>query len=404
MKFPIYMDNHATTPLDARGFEEMLPCFKEDFGNAASRFHLLGWRAEEKVEKARARIASLIGSAENEIIFTSGATESNNLAIKGVAWKYRERGNHIITCVTEHKSVLDTCRVLEKQGFEVTYLPVDSKGLLNLDQVRSSIRGNTILISLMAANNEIGVLHPIGEIGKIAKHAGVIFHTDATQALAEIAIHVEEMGIDLMSFSAHKMYGPKGVGGLYVRRHNPRIKLMPLLDGGGHEYGLRSGTLNVPGIVGFGKACEIVCAERTEEAKRLLSLRERLRKGLMNGLTEVYVNGDLEKRLPNNLNMSFAYIEAESLLMGVRDEIALSSGAACMSALVEPSYVLKALGVPERLAHTSVRFSLGRFNTEEEVDYVIRRMVDEVRRLRDASPIYEMVKQETGPPVPPHPH
>lgn len=393
MKLPIYMDNHATTPVDPRVLEEMLPCFTEDFGNAASRNHFFGWKAEERVEKARAQIAHIIKADPKEIIFTSGATESDNLAIKGAALMYRDKGDHMITCVTEHKAVLDTCKALERSGFKVTFLPVDSSGVLDPEEVRKAITEKTILISIMAANNEVGTLHPIREIGKIAKEKGIIFHTDATQAIGKIPMEVEGMGIDLMSLSAHKMYGPKGVGALYVRKKNPRVRLVPMMDGGGHERGMRSGTLNVSGIVGFGKACEIAEKEMKEESQRLLTLREKLRKGIMDQLEDVYVNGDLERRLPNNLNLSFAYVEGESLLMGMNKEIAVSSGSACTSASLEPSYVLKALGVGDDLAHTSIRFGLGRFNTEEEVDYVIKRVVETAKRLREISPLYELAKE-----------
>ncbi|MBI1871207.1 MAG: IscS subfamily cysteine desulfurase [Chlamydiae bacterium] len=396
MKLPIYMDCHSTTPLDPRVLEEMLPLFKDNFGNAASRHHPFGWRAEEKVEEARLRVARLVNAESREIIFTSGATESNNLALKGVARTYREMGNHMITCVTEHKSVLDPCKSLEREGFRVTYLPVDSSGILNVAQVEQAIEKETILISVMAANNEIGTLHPLREIGELAKERRIIFHTDVTQAAGKIPLDVNEMGIDLMSFSAHKMYGPKGVGALYVRHKNPRIKLTPLIEGGGHEWGLRSGTLNVPGIAGFGKACEIAEKEGSEESIQILHLREKLRKGILGSLEDVYINGDVEKRLPHNLNLSFAYVEGESLLMGIHDEIAVSSGAACSSANLEPSYVLKALGVQEGLAETSIRFGLGRFNTEEEVDYVIKKVVEVARHLRELSPIYEVFKQGRG--------
>jgi cysteine desulfurase len=371
----------------------MLPFFYEDFGNPASRSHSLGWRAEEKVEEARAQIAQLIAADQKEIIFTSGATESDNLALKGSAWTYREKGNHIITCVTEHKAVLDSCKSLERNGFKVTYLPVNSSGILDIHQLKAAITDETILISVMTANNEIGVLQPIAEIGKIAKEKKIIFHTDAAQAVGNIPINVEDMGIDLLSFSAHKMYGPKGVGALYVRRENPRIKLTPMMDGGGHERGIRSGTLNVPGIVGFGKACQIAQELMPDESKRLFNLRERLRKGIMSQLDDVYINGDLNQRLPNNLNFSFAFVEAESLLMSLHEEIAVSSGSACMSANIEPSYVLNAIGVQEELAHTSIRFGLGRFNTEEEIDYVIQKIVDNVIKLREISPLYEIARQ-----------
>src|SRR5579885_2655343 len=392
MKLPIYMDNHATTPVDPRVFQAITPYFTDTFGNAASRNHSFGWVAEEAVEKARKQVASLIGATAKEIVWTSGATESNNLAIKGVAEMYAEKGNHIITAATEHKAVLDTCKRLEKNGVRVTYLPVQQNGLIDLDQLRAAITDKTILITIMYANNEIGVLQPIAEIGKIAKERGVLFHSDATQAVGKVPVDVIKEGIDIASVSAHKMYGPKGVGALYVRRRNPRVKLTAKIDGGGHERGMRSGTLNVPGIVGLGAACEIAQKEMPEESKRLEYLRDKLKDRLLAGLDEVYINGTTERRLPNNLNISFAYVEGESLLMGIND-VAVSSGSACTSATLEPSYVLKALGVGEDLAHTSIRFGLGRFNTEEEVDYVIERVVETVNRLRELSPLYELAKE-----------
>jgi cysteine desulfurase len=386
------MDNHATTPVDPRVLDAMLPFFGAKFGNSASRNHAFGWAAEEAVENARAQIASLVGATPKEIIFTSGATESNNLAIKGAAEMYREKGNHIITQVIEHKAVLDTCKRLEKYGFEVTYLPVQKDGLVNPDAVRKAITPKTILISMMYANNEIGIINPIAEIGKIAKEHGVLFHVDGVQAVGKIPVDVQKDNIDLLSITAHKIYGPKGVGALYVRRRNPRVQLSAIIDGGGHERGMRSGTLNVPGIVGLGKACEICQKEMAEEGARMRRLRDRLKSGIFAKLDEVYINGSMEHRLPNNLNVSFAYVEGESLLMGIND-VAVSSGSACTSATLEPSYVLKALGVGEDLAHTSIRFGLGRFNTEEEVDYVVNRMVEVVSRLRDLSPLYEMAKE-----------
>jgi len=392
LKLPIYMDNHATTPVDPRVVEAMLPYFTNQFGNAASRNHPFGWEAEKAVETAREQIAALIHASPKEIIFTSGATESDNLAIKGVAEMYREKGNHIITMVIEHKAVLDTCKRLEKYGYQVTYLPVAKDGRIDLDDLRRAITPKTILISIMYANNEIGVLQPIEEIGRIAKEHKVLFHTDATQAVGKIPFDVEKFNVDLASLSAHKMYGPKGVGALYVRRKNPRVQVAPLIDGGGHERGMRSGTLNVPSIVGFGKACEIARAEMPAEMERMRGLRERLQNNLFSRLDEVYINGSMEHRLPNNLNISFAYVEGESLLMGIND-IAVSSGSACTSATLEPSYVLKALGVGEDLAHTSIRFGLGRFNTDEEVDYVADRVVETVTRLRELSPLYEMAKE-----------
>ena len=392
IKLPIYMDNHATTPVDPRVVEAMLPYFNEKFGNAASRNHSFGWAAEEAVENARGHIARLINATPKEIIFTSGATESDNLAIKGVAEMYREKGNHIITQVIEHKAVLDTCKRLEKYGYEVTYLPVEKDGRINLDDLRRAITPKTILISIMYANNEIGVIQPMDEIGKIAKEKGVFFHVDGVQAVGKIPVDVQKDNIDVLSISAHKFYGPKGVGALYVRRRNPRVQLSAMIDGGGHERGMRSGTLNVPGIVGFGKAAELASSEMAAEGERLRRLRDRLKDGIFAQLDEVYVNGSMTHRLPHNLNVSFAFVEGESLLMGIND-IAVSSGSACTSATLEPSYVLKALGVGEDLAHTSIRFGLGRFNTEEEVDYVLSRVVETVTRLRELSPLYEMAKE-----------
>jgi len=392
VKLPIYMDNHATTPTDPRVLDAMMPFFRDQFGNAASRNHKFGWEAEEAVEEGRKQVAALIGADPREIVFTSGATESDNLAVKGVAWMYREKGDHIITCVTEHKAILDTCKHLEKDGFRITFLPVDGKGFVDLDDLRKAITNKTILVSIMTANNEVGVVQDIRQIGKIARDAGVLFHTDAVQAAGKIPFNVNEMNVDLASLSAHKLYGPKGAGALYVRRRNPRVLLTPIIDGGGHERGMRSGTLNVTGIVGFGKAAQIAREELPTESAELLRLREKLRNTLERELDEVYINGDLERRLPGNLNMSFAYVEGESLLMGIND-VAVSSGSACTSASLEPSYVLKALGVGEDLAHTSIRFGIGRFNTEEEVDYVANRVIEVVRRLRELSPLYEMAKE-----------
>jgi cysteine desulfurase len=386
------MDNHATTPLDPRVLDAMMPYLTDKFGNAASRNHQFGWDAETAVEDARKQIALLIGADPREIVFTSGATESNNLALKGVAGMYREKGDHIITCVTEHKAVLDSCKHLEKEGCRVTFLPVSDKGFVSLDDVRNAITEKTILISIMTANNEVGVIQNIKEIGKIARERGVLFHTDAVQAVGKIHFNVNDMNVDMASLSAHKMYGPKGVGALYVRRRNPRVLLTPIIDGGGHERGMRSGTLNVPGIAGFGKAAQIAREDLDKEIAEMFRMRERLRTTLERELDEVYINGDLEKRLPGNLNMSFAYVEGESLLMGIHD-IAVSSGSACTSASLEPSYVLKALGVGEDLAHTSIRFGIGRFNTDEEVDYVANRVIETVRRLRELSPLYEMAKE-----------
>src|SRR5271167_2061999 len=392
VKLPIYMDNHATTPVDPRVVDAMLPYFTEKFGNAASRNHSFGWAGEEAVETARQQIASLIHATAKEVIFTSGATESDNLMIKGVAEMYREKGNHIITQAIEHKAVLDTCKRLEKNGYEVTYLPVQRDGRVNPEEVRKAIKPTTILITIMYANNEIGVINPIAEIGKIAKEHGIIFAVDGVQAVGKVPVDVIKDNVDLLAISGHKLYGPKGVGALYVRRRNPRVQLSAIIDGGGHERGMRSGTLNVTGIVGLGKACELCQQEMAQETERVSKLRDRLKAGLEAKLDEVYINGSLEHRLPNNLNMSFAYVEGESLLMGIND-IAVSSGSACTSATLEPSYVLKALGVGEDLAHTSIRFGLGRFNTEEEVDYVADRVVDTVTRLRELSPLYEMAKE-----------
>ena len=392
VKLPIYMDNHATTPVDPRVLEEMMPYFTDKFGNAASRNHSFGWEAEEGVEQARERVAKLIGATTKEIVFTSGATESDNLAIKGVAEMYREKGNHIITAVTEHKAVLDTGKRLEKYGFRVTYMPVQKDGLIDLDDLKRAMDDKTILVTIMAANNEIGVLQPVAEIGKLCRERGVLFHSDATQAVGKVPIDVNAMKIDLMSISGHKMYGPKGVGALYVRRKNPRVQISPIIDGGGHERGMRSGTLNVPGIVGLGKACAIAQEEMAEETKRLSGLRDRLKDKIMGRLDEVYINGSTEHRLPHNLNISFAYVEGESLLMGIND-IAVSSGSACTSATLEPSYVLKALGTGDDLAHSSIRFGIGRFNTEAEVDYVADRVIETVERLRELSPLYEMAKE-----------
>jgi len=402
----IYMDNHATTPLDPRVLEAMMPYFTETFGNAASRSHGYGWEAEKAAETGREQIARLINAKAKEIIFTSGATESDNLAIKGVVEFYKDKGNHVITGAIEHKAVLDTCKALERKGLAtVTYLPVDRYGLVDPDDVRKAITDKTLLVSIMFANNEIGTINPIGEIGKVTREKGVLFHTDATQGVGKLPLDVEAMNIDLLSMSAHKMYGPKGIGALYVRAKGPRVRLTPIIDGGGHERGFRSGTLNVPGIVGFGKACELCREGMADEAQRLLGLRERLREGLFSQLDDIFLNGHPVHRLPGNLNVSFAYVEGESLLMGLNGSthpiavaeseppIAVSSGSACTSATLEPSYVLKALGVGDDLAHTSIRFGLGRFNTAEEVDYVTNRVVHEVRRLRELSPLYEMAKE-----------
>lgn len=388
VKIPIYLDNHATTPVDPRVLDAMLPYFTEKFGNASSKNHVFGWEAEAAVDLAREQVGRLIGASAREIVFTSGATESDNLAIKGIAEAYRDKGNHIVTCVTEHKAVLDTCKVLEKRGLQVTYLPVNLDGLINLGRLTEALTDKTILVSIMAANNEIGTIQPMSEIGRLAKERGVLFHTDATQAVGKIPIDVEEMGIDLLSMTAHKMYGPKGIGALYVRSSKPRVKLPAIIDGGGHEHGMRSGTLNVAGIVGLGKACEIAHKEMNTEGARLTALRERLKEGILSRLDEVYLNGHLLQRLPGNLNMSFAHVEGESLLMALK-EIAVSTGSACTSASLEPSHVLKAIGLRDELAHTSIRFGLGRFNAEDEIDYTIKRVVEEVGRLRQLSTTYK---------------
>jgi cysteine desulfurase len=393
LKKPVYMDNHATTRVDSRVLDAMLPYFTEKFGNAASRNHSFGWEAEEAVDRSRNQIAALIGAKSKEIIFTSGATESDNLAIKGVVEFYKDKGNHIISCVTEHKAVLDSCRALERAGkATVTYLPVDKYGMVDPDAVRNAITDKTVLITIMWANNEIGTLHPIAEIGKIAKEKGIVFHTDAVQAIGKVPVDFEKAGVDLASITAHKIYGPKGIGALYVRSKGPRVRISPQMDGGGHERGMRSGTLNVPGIVGLGAACEIAGKEMPEEAQKLIQLRSQLQAGLFERLDEIYVNGHPTERLPGNLNVSFAYVEGESLLMGIND-IAVSSGSACTSATLEPSYVIRALGIDDELAHSSIRFGLGRFNTLEEVDYVTDRVSREVKRLREMSPLYEMAKE-----------
>ena len=402
----IYMDNNATTAVDPRVMDAMLPYFNEVFGNAASRSHGFGWEAEKAVDDAREQVARLIGAKSKDIIFTSGATESDNLAVRGVVEFYREKGNHVVTQVTEHKAILDTCRALERKGLAtVTYLPVDSTGRVDPEDVRKAITDKTVLVTIMFANNEIGTVQPLAEIGQITREKGVLFHTDAVQGVGTLPIDVEAMHIDLLSLTAHKIYGPKGIGALYVRSKAPRVRLSPIIDGGGHERGMRSGTLNVPGIVGLGKACELVREGLAGEARHELRLRERLREGLFSQLDEIYLNGHQTHRLPGNLNVSFAFVEGESLLMGLNGSvhpivasaslppIAVSSGSACRSATLEPSYVLKALGVGDDLAHTSIRFGVGRFNTEEEVDYVIDRVVSEVSRLRDLSPLYEMAKE-----------
>ncbi|OJH38430.1 IscS subfamily cysteine desulfurase [Cystobacter ferrugineus] len=441
LKLPIYMDNHATTPMDPRVLEAMLPYLREDFGNAASRNHAFGWKAEAAVEEARKQVAALIGASDKEIVFTSGATESDNLAIKGVVEFYKEKGDHIITLKTEHKAVLDTCKRLERVrqerldelkmlrlmqltgapvsrddlatlaikhdldndavyrqwaelptgGARVTYLDVEKDGRVDLKKLEAAMTDKTILVSIMLANNEIGTVQPIAEIGRLCRARGILFHCDAVQGIGKVPFHVEEMQVDLASISAHKMYGPKGVGALYVRR-KPRVRIAPIIDGGGHERGMRSGTLNVASIVGFGHAAKIAREEMADEAVRLTRLRERLRKGIVEQLDMVTVNGSQEHRLPGNLNISFAYVEGEALMMAIKD-VAVSSGSACTSASLEPSYVLRACGVEEELAHSSIRFGLGRFNTEEEVDFVIKLMVDKVNRLREMSPLYEMAKE-----------
>jgi len=392
LKLPIYMDHHATTPVAPEVFEAMRPYFMEQFGNAASRSHRFGWAAEAAVETARSQIAQLIGCKPMEVVFTSGATESDNLAIKGVAYAYREKGNHLITSQIEHHAVLDPCKRLEKEGFEVTYLPVTGCGLVDPEDVAKAVTPKTILVSIILANNEIGTIQPLAEIGRICRERGVLLHSDAVQGVGRIPVNVDDLGVDLLSLTAHKMYGPKGVGALYVRRRNPRVQIAAQIDGGGHERGMRSGTLNVPGIVGLGKACEIAQAEMDSEAAYLRGLRNRLKARIEADLDFVHVNGSMEHRLPGNLNMSFLYVEGESLLMGIND-VAVSSGSACTSATLEPSYVLKALGLGDDVAHSSIRFGLGRFNTQAEVDYVAARVVSIVRHLRELSPLYEMVKE-----------
>ncbi|MBL8747984.1 MAG: IscS subfamily cysteine desulfurase [Planctomycetes bacterium] len=392
MKLPVYLDYSATTPCDPRVVQRMLPFFSDTFGNAASRSHAFGWTAEAAVEEARAQVARLIGAHPKEILWTSGSTEANNLAIKGVAAMYRQKGNHLITAITEHKAVLDPMKWLETQGFEVTWLPVDRQGHVDLAQLEAAITDKTILVSLMAANNEIGTLHPIADIGAICKRKGTLFHTDATQAAGKIPLDVEAQHVDLLSLSAHKMYGPKGVGCLYVRRKNPRVRLTAQMDGGGHERGMRSGTLNVTGIVGMGEAARICSEEMATEIPRIRALRERLEQRILRALPDAVRNGDPEARLPHLANVSFPYVEGESLIMGVK-ELAVSSGSACTSASLEPSYVLKGLGLGDELAHSSIRFSLGRFTTEQEVDFAADRVIHEVKRLREMSPLWEMVQE-----------
>ncbi len=392
LKLPIYLDNNATTPMDPRVLEAMLPYFTEHFGNAASRNHPFGWEAEEAVDYAREQVAKLISADSKEIIFTSGATEGDNLALKGVYEMYASKGNHIITCTTEHKAVLDTCKHIERQGGEVTYLEVQPDGLIDLKELEAAIKPTTILIAIMYANNEIGVIQPVKEISNIARKHGILFFTDATQAVGKIPVDVNKDGIDLMAFSAHKMYGPKGVGALYVRRKNPRVKVTAQMDGGGHERGMRSGTLNVPGIVGLGKACELARLEMAEDTARISKLRDKLENALTQ-IEETYVNGNRDHRLPHVSNISFKYVEGEGLLMGFNKNIALSSGSACTSASLEPSYVLKALGLGDDLAHSSLRFGLGRFTTEEQIDYTIKSVTDTVLKLREMSPLWEMFKE-----------
>ncbi len=392
MKLPVYLDNHATTPMDPEVLKVMLPYFTDVFGNAASRNHEYGWTAEAAVEKARGQVAALIGATDKEVIFTSGATESNNLAIIGAAEMYKDKGNHIITTPVEHKAVLDTCHYLESKGYQITFLPVDATGRVNPEDVRKAITDKTILVSVMMANNEIGSVNPIAAIGAVCKEKGVLFHTDAVQGAGKVEIDVQKMGIDLLSLTAHKIYGPKGIGALYVRRKAPRVRLAPLVHGGGHERGMRSGTLNVPGIVGFGKAAELARVNLPSENARLSKMRDRMWAGLQAELDELHLNGHPTERLPNNLNVSFAYVEGESLMMGMK-EIAVSSGSACTSASLEPSYVLKAVGVGDELAHSSIRFGLGRFTTDEEIDFAMKKTIQTVKKLRDLSPLYEMVKE-----------
>ncbi|RLB46168.1 MAG: IscS subfamily cysteine desulfurase [Deltaproteobacteria bacterium] len=394
LKLPIYLDNNATTPVDPRVVDAMLPYFTEHFGNAASRNHPFGWKAEEKVEEARETIAKLIGAKSGkEIIFTSGATESDNLAIKGVAHFYKEKGNHIITCKTEHKAVLDSTKRLEREGFDVTYLDVDDNARVDPEAVRAAITDQTILVSIMLANNEVGTVQPIEEIGKITREKKVFFHVDAVQGVGRVPFDVEAMNVDLASITAHKMYGPKGVGALYVRRSKPRVRLLAEIDGGGHERGMRSGTLNVTGIVGFQAAAQIMIDEGQAEIERLRGMRDRLRNKLWGALDELVLNGaDDPWRHPGNLNVSFSFVEGEAMMMAIKD-VAVSSGSACTSASLEPSYVLRAMGVDEEMAHTSIRFGIGRFNTDEEIDYVADLVISQVGRLRDLSPLYEMHKE-----------
>jgi cysteine desulfurase len=394
LKLPIFMDSQSTTPVDPRVLEAMLPYFTEKFGHPASRNHPFGWEAEAAVDKAREQVAKLIGARDpKEVVFTSGGTESINLALKGAAEMYREKGNHIVTTAIDQRATMDVCKRLERQGIEITYVPVGRDGLVSVEEIAKAMTPKTILISVMFANNEIGTIQPVAEIGKLAKEKGVLFHTDAIQAAGKIPVDVEAMGIDLLSATAHLMYGPKGVGALYVRRKNPRVRISPMIDGGGHERGMRSGTVPVPLAVGFGKAAEICREGMAEEGKRLAALRDRLQNLILSKVDEAYLNGHPEKRLPHNLNISFAYVEGESVLMGLNKEVALSSGSACTSATLEPSYVISALGVDSELAHSSIRFGLHRFSTEEEIDFVGRRTVEVVHRLREMSPLYEMAKE-----------
>jgi cysteine desulfurase len=394
LKLPIFMDSQSTTPVDPRVLEAMIPYFTEKFGHPASRNHPFGWEAEGGVDRAREQIAKLIGARDpKEVVFTSGGTEAINLALKGVAEMYREKGNHIVTTTIEQRATLDVCKRLERQGFEVTYVPVGRDGLVDVEAVRAALTEKTILISIMFANNEIGTIQPVAELGKLAKEKGIIFHTDATQAVGKIPVDVEAMGIDLLSATAHMLYGPKGVGALYVRRKNPRVRLAPMVDGGGHERGMRSGTVPVPLVVGFGKAAEICRDVMGEESKRLAALRDRLQEQILAKVDEAYVNGHPTRRLPHNLNISFAYVEGESVLMGLNREAALASGSACTSATLEPSYVISALGVDSELAHSSIRFGLHRFSTEEEVDFVAQKTIEVIHRLREMSPLYELAKE-----------
>jgi cysteine desulfurase len=394
LKLPIFMDSQSTTPVDPRVLEAMIPYFTEKFGHPASRNHPFGWEAEGGVDRAREQIAKLIGARDpKEVVFTSGGTEAINLALKGVAEMYREKGNHIVTTTIEQRATLDVCKRLERQGFEVTYVPVGRDGLVDVEAVRAALTEKTILLSIMFANNEIGTIQPVAELGKLAKEKGIIFHADATQAVGKIPVDVEAMGIDLLSATAHMLYGPKGVGALYVRRKNPRVRLAPMVDGGGHERGMRSGTVPVPLVVGFGKAAEICREVMGEESKRLAALRDRLQEQILAKVDEAYVNGHPTQRLPHNLNISFAYVEGESVLMGLNREAALASGSACTSATLEPSYVISALGVDSELAHSSIRFGLHRFSTEEEVDFVAQKTIEVIHRLREMSPLYELAKE-----------